>query len=91
MHVQRGVRPAVPGIARLRCGACYESRLLVRIALKRAYSDGTVAVDMDTLSLLCRLAASVPPARYHIVVAGVLAAGEPVAKTNRAPAPRGDG
>jgi hypothetical protein len=29
---------------------------LVRIALKRAYSDGTVAVEMDPLSLLCRLA-----------------------------------
>jgi len=40
---------------------------LVRISLKRAYSDGTVAVDMDPLSLLCRLAASVPPPRYHIV------------------------
>ena len=36
---------------------------LVRIALKRAYADGTVAVDMDPLSLLCRLAASVPPPR----------------------------
>ena len=34
---------------------------LVRIALKRAYSDGTVAVDMDPLSLLSRLAAAVPP------------------------------
>jgi hypothetical protein len=26
---------------------------LVRIALKRPFSDGTVAVDMDPLSLLC--------------------------------------
>jgi hypothetical protein len=34
---------------------------LVRITLKRAYADGTVAVDMDPLSLLCRLATSVPP------------------------------
>jgi hypothetical protein len=33
---------------------------LVRITLKRAYADGTVAVGMDPLSLLCRLAASVP-------------------------------
>jgi hypothetical protein len=33
---------------------------LVRIALKRAYADGTIAVDMDPLSLLCRLATSVP-------------------------------
>src|SRR6185369_13068418 len=29
---------------------------LVRITLKRAYNDGTIAVDMDPLSLLCRLA-----------------------------------
>ena len=47
---------------------------LVRIALKRAYADGTVAVEMDPLSLLCRLAASVPPPRHHIVrYSGVLA------------------
>jgi hypothetical protein len=29
---------------------------LVRITLKKAYRDGTIAVDMDPLSLLCRLA-----------------------------------
>jgi hypothetical protein len=47
---------------------------LVAITLKRAYADGTVAVVMDPLSLLCRLAMSVPPPRYHIVkYAGVLA------------------
>ena len=34
---------------------------LVRITLKKAYADRTVAVDMDPLSLLCRLATSVPP------------------------------
>jgi hypothetical protein len=34
---------------------------LVRIELKRPFSDGTVAIDLDPLSLLCRLAASVPP------------------------------
>jgi hypothetical protein len=43
---------------------------LVRIELKRAFSDGdaeewlenhTVAIDLDPLSLLCRLSASVPP------------------------------
>ncbi len=51
---------------------------LVRIALKRAYADGTVAVDMDPLSLLCRLAASVPPPRLHTVkYAGVLAPASP--------------
>jgi hypothetical protein len=27
----------------------------VRITLKKAYADGTIAVDMDPLSLLCRL------------------------------------
>ena len=33
----------------------------VRITLKKASADGTVAVDMDPLSLRCRLATSVPP------------------------------
>ncbi len=48
---------------------------LVRITLKKAYADATVAVDMDPLSLLCRLATSVPPPRFHTVkYAGVLAA-----------------
>ena len=48
---------------------------LVRIALKRAFSDGTTAIDMDPLSLLSRLAASVPAPRTHTVkYAGVLAA-----------------
>jgi hypothetical protein len=47
---------------------------LVRIALKRAYSDAAVAVEMDPLSLLCRLATSVPAPRFHTVkYAGVLA------------------
>ncbi len=51
---------------------------LVRITPKKAYSDGTVAVDMDPLSLLCRLATSVPPPRFHTVrYAGVLAAASP--------------
>ena len=40
---------------------------LLRITLKKAYTDGTVAVDMDPLSLLCRLATSVPPPRFHTV------------------------
>src|SRR5690606_16420948 len=40
---------------------------LVRIALKKPFSDGTVAIDMDPLSLLCRLAAAVPPPRFHTV------------------------
>ena len=46
---------------------------LLRITLKRAYADGAVAVDMDPLSLLCRLAANVPPPRFHTLrYAGVL-------------------
>jgi Putative transposase len=51
---------------------------LLRITLKRAYADGTLAVDMDPLSLLCRLAASLPPPRFHTVrYAGVLAPASP--------------
>ncbi len=47
---------------------------LVRITLKRPFADGTVAVDMDPLSLLSRLATAVPPPRLHTVrYAGVLA------------------
>ncbi|WP_438028646.1 transposase [Sorangium sp. So ce233] len=40
---------------------------LVRLSRRRAFADGTVAVDMDPLSLVCRLAASVPPPRFHAV------------------------
>ena len=51
---------------------------LVRITLKKAYSDGTIAVDMDPLSLLCRLATSAPPPRLHTLpYAGVLAPASP--------------
>jgi len=32
-----------------------------------ALGHGTVAVDMDPLSLLCRLATSVPPPRFHTI------------------------
>jgi hypothetical protein len=46
----------------------------VRLALKRPFSD-TTAIDLDPLSLLWRLAASVPAPRAHTVkYAGVLAA-----------------
>jgi len=46
---------------------------LVRITLKKAYTDGTIAVDMDPLSLQCRLATNVPPPRFHTAkYAGVL-------------------
>ena len=49
---------------------------LVRITLKRPFADGTVAVDMDPLSLLSRLATAVPPPRRHTVrYAGILAPG----------------
>jgi len=47
---------------------------LVRIVLKHPFADGTVAIDLDPLSLLSRLAASVPAPRTHTVrYAGVLA------------------
>jgi hypothetical protein len=47
---------------------------LVRIELKRPFADGTVAVDLDPLSLLCRLAAAVPAPGFHVIrYAGVLA------------------
>ena len=47
---------------------------LVPISLKKPFADGTVAVDMDPLSLLSRLAASVPPPKFHTVrYSGVLA------------------
>jgi hypothetical protein len=46
---------------------------LVRTAPKKPFADGTVAVDMDPLSHLCGLAASVPPPRLHTVrYSGVL-------------------
>jgi hypothetical protein len=45
----------------------------VRLTLKRPWSDGTYALEMDALALLARLAASVPPPRAHVVrYAGVL-------------------
>jgi hypothetical protein len=51
---------------------------LVRIVLKKAYADGTIAVDMDPLSLMCRLATSVPPPRRHTIkYSGVLAPASP--------------
>ncbi len=47
---------------------------LVRIGLRRPFGDGTVAVDIDPLSLLCRLAAAVPPPYFNTVrYGGVLA------------------
>jgi Putative transposase len=50
---------------------------MVRITLKKAYRDGTIAVDMDPLSLLCRLATSVPPRLHTVRYAGVLAPASP--------------
>jgi hypothetical protein len=48
---------------------------LCRLSLKRAFSDGTFAIDLDPLSLLCRLAASVPAPGFNTVrYGGVLAA-----------------
>ena len=43
------------------------------LELKKPFGDGTVAIDMDPLSLLWRLCAAVPPPRRHTVVySGVL-------------------
>ena len=83
-----------PPVAQERVDARPEG--LVRIVLKRAYRDGTVAVDMDPLSLLCRLAASVPPPRFHTVkYAGVLAPASPwreaVAPSRRRPSRKARG
>jgi hypothetical protein len=47
---------------------------MVRIVLKRPFGDGNTAVDLDPLSLLCRLAASVPAPKFNTVrYGGVLA------------------
>jgi hypothetical protein len=48
---------------------------LVRLELRRPFKDGTIAVDLDPLRPLCRLAASVPPPKMHTArFAGVLSA-----------------
>ena len=48
---------------------------LVRLELKRPFSDGTFAIDLDPLSFLVRLATSVHPPRFNTVrYGGVLAA-----------------
>ena len=63
---------------------------LVRNTLKKAYADGTVAADMDPPSLLCRLATSVPPPRFHTVrYAGVLAPASTLEIAHRAQAAAG--
>ena len=47
---------------------------IVAIQLKKPFRDGTVSVEMDPLSLVSRLAASVHPPKFHTVrYAGVLA------------------
>jgi hypothetical protein len=51
----------------------------VQITLKRAFSDGTVAIDMAPFSLLSRLAAAVPYPRFHTVrYSGALASASKV-------------
>ena len=47
----------------------------VRLTLKRPWSDGTYALEMDALALLARLASAVPPPKQHLTrYSGVLAA-----------------
>ncbi|MBK7585800.1 MAG: transposase [Myxococcales bacterium] len=48
---------------------------LVRLTLKKPFSDGTFAIDLDPLSFLARLATAVHPPRFNTVrYSGVLAA-----------------
>ncbi len=50
----------------------------VRLKLKRPFRDGTYALEMDVLSRLARLAASVPPPKLHLVrYSGLLAPASP--------------
>jgi len=70
---------------------------LVRIELRRPFRDGdaeewlknqTLAIDLDPLSLLCRLAASVPLPGFHLVhYAGVLASASKLRALVAPPAP----
>ncbi len=68
---------------------------LCRIELRRPFGDGTVAVDLDPLSLLCRLCAAVPPPRFNTVrYAGVLGSASKwraLVVPPPAPSPRPDG
>jgi hypothetical protein len=58
-----------------------------RITLKKAYTDGTIAVDMDPLSLLCRLCHQrAPTSPAHPPLRGSAGAGEPVEVASRAAA-----
>ncbi len=68
----------------------FEDREARRIVLKRAFGDGTVAVDLDPLSLLCRLAAAVPPPRYHTVKYGGVLASASKRRPLIAPKPKVD-
>ena len=61
---------------------------LVRMVLKKPFSDGTVAIDLDPLSLLLRLCAAVPAPRFHTVrYCGVLASGSKL-RPNIIPKPK---
>ncbi|MEP6655087.1 MAG: transposase, partial [Myxococcales bacterium] len=40
---------------------------IVRLLLKKAFRDGTAAIEMQPLALLTRLATAVPPPRRHVV------------------------
>jgi hypothetical protein len=74
---QRLVRYVLrPPLAKERLTLLPDNR--VRLDLKRPFRDGTYALEMDVLSLLARLAASVPPPRAHLVrYSGVLAPASP--------------
>src|SRR5260221_5143948 len=59
---------------------------LVRITLKKAYTDGTIAVDMDPLSPVPAGHQRAPTAVPHREVRGSAGAGEPVEVATRAAA-----
>ncbi len=63
-------RPSPPS-GPLRTGSRCAMGGLVRITLKRPFNDGTFAVDLDPLSLLSRLAASVPAPGFNTVRYGM--------------------
>jgi hypothetical protein len=60
---------------------------LCRLTLKRAFSDGTIAIELDPLSLLCRLAASVPAPFFNTVRYGGVLAPAAAVRSQVIPAP----
>ena len=52
-----------------------DGRTLVRVGMKRTFSDGTSAIELSPCEFVEKLAALIPPPRAHLVIySGVLAA-----------------